>query len=349
MHAFFERGARREDGIGEVDVRQREMGDGRLPQPHGLPFRLRQEIGMGHHRAPAEKTEAVEHGGVGGGEAGEDIAMLPVAFRAMGLHMTAAFGGQLTEPFERRIGAAGNEPRGDHRQDAGLAIVRMRAHIIDQRPRARDRRLRRGIAVNVRAVFGMVHRHLADQCPLSPLQTGIDQNAGRVLVQRGEIERSRRAASQQIRDERAVAPAGEGEVGIAGFEREGVGLTSDLERHVQRQPELGILRGMNMQIDKARQQIRALRQGLQRPVRRARRANVVVDGIARPVDGLDRAVRADRDQRILQHVDRAALRRVEAGGEQRAVAQMPSGAFSHVRVRGLCGLRAGYAATAVVP
>ncbi len=87
---------------------------------------------------------------------------------------------------------------------------------------------------------------------------------------------------------------------------------------------------MHMQIDEARQQIRALRQGLQRPVRRARRADVVVDGIARPVDGLDRAVRADRDQRILQHVDRAALRRVKAGGEQRAVAQMPPGAFSTI-------------------
>lgn len=83
------------------------MGNRRLSRLDSLHVLSRQEIRMRQHGLSAEQAEAIEAVRIRHAVAGEHIAMRPIALRTMGLHMAAAFFGDGTETFERRIGAGG--------------------------------------------------------------------------------------------------------------------------------------------------------------------------------------------------------------------------------------------------
>jgi hypothetical protein len=298
------------------------MGDGRLALAHAFHVVVRQEVGMGENGAAAKQAEAIERLGIGDAMARQHIAMRPVALRTVRLHVAAAFLGQCSQSFKRRIGAGRDEARGDDGQDTSLAIIGMRVDIVDQRPCTLDGRFRRGVAIVVRAFVHIVHRHLADQRALALLKADVGQRTGRILVHGGEIERRGRAVGEQIIDQQAIAAPCEGEVFVAGLQREGVFLQPDFQRHVEGAAELRVLRGMDVKIDKAGDQVRAGWQGDQLTGLFARIPDRAVVRIGRAVDGADRSVCADVDQDLVQNVDLSTFRCMKAGGAERLVTQI---------------------------
>src|SRR3981081_1678104 len=109
MKAFFQRGAKRENGIGKIGIRKRTMRNGRPSLANFLHIIGRQEIGMRKHGSAPEQSETIEHFRVGGTIAGQGIAMGPVAFGAMGLNVASAFPGDRPKSLQRRVGAGGYE------------------------------------------------------------------------------------------------------------------------------------------------------------------------------------------------------------------------------------------------
>lgn len=89
------------------------------------------------------------------------------------------------------------------------------------------------------------------------LDVDIGEELGRLAVLRVKIERRSGADGKQVVHQRGAAPGGEVEVGISDFKREGVFGQPDLERLIEREAQLEILRRMDVQIDHAGQIIGA--------------------------------------------------------------------------------------------
>ena len=118
---------------------------------------------MREHAAAGQEPETVEALGVAHAVAGDDVAVLPVALRAMRLDVAAVLSCRGAEPLQHGVGAGGDEARRHDGPDAPLGIVGMPVHVLDQGMRAREARLRRGVAVEIGAL-------LAD-CPSPPCRS----------------------------------------------------------------------------------------------------------------------------------------------------------------------------------
>ncbi len=327
MQPLLQRPPQREHGIGEIGVGDRTVRHCRAGAADRRHVAIGDEVRMRQHRAPAEEAEAAERRRIGLAIALERMPMRPVALRAMRLHMRAGLLRQRAEPGQRRIGATGDEARRDHRQHAAIGIVRMAADIVDEGARIGQRRFRTRVAIIVRTARPIVHHHLADQRALTVGEREVGEKLGGVEIDRGEVERRRRAIGEQVAYQRVVARPGESGIGIARFEREGVFAQPDFERLVQRLAQLRILRRMHMQIDKAGQQHGAA--GIDRLTRRG-----VIAGRAGPQHGVDAAGRVDHHDRIGQHLDLARHRCVEPRSTDRPPRTSPS-----LTPRPPCGFR----------
>ena len=92
-----------------------------------------QKIGMRKNASARQEAKVVQRRCVGDTEPLQHVAMRPVAFRAMRLHVAPAFGRQCAEPAQGRIGAGRDEARREHRQHTSVPIIRMAADMVDHR------------------------------------------------------------------------------------------------------------------------------------------------------------------------------------------------------------------------
>ena len=110
--------------------------------------------------------------GVARAEALERVVVLPVALGAMGLHQRPGFLGETSEPGQHLVGARRREPGRDDRPDQASTSVD-RSDIGD-RPTARvDPRDRIVISVEIRRAGRVIHRHAADERPLTLRNAGL--------------------------------------------------------------------------------------------------------------------------------------------------------------------------------
>ena len=278
-----------------------------------------ERVAVRQHGATGEQAEPVQDRGVGAAEPVAHMVVRPVAFRAMGLHRAALLAHQRAQPVQQRVGAGGDEARGDDRLHQPV-IAGQRADPRDQRTCAGERGHRILVAVEIRTELRQVHRHPADHRPLPACQAEFRQMQCRRTVQGGEIDRRGGAPGQQVADQGGVGAVREIEVGVARLERKGVALQPVLQRQVERLAELATLRRMHVQIDQAGQQIAVETQ--QRAGAIGGGAGVVVSRLAGQAHGGDDTVPADIDQRVAKPARRAGRRRVERVAEQRAATQI---------------------------
>ena len=204
MSALVERGAQRKHGVGKVKIRQwamRDAGAGRLDVVEVVG---RNEVRMRKNGPVGEQAEFSQYLRVGAAETVADVFAGPVAFAAMRLHMTARLMRDLSQPLQQRVGATRHEAWRDRRMhQRPLARLHL-GQPLDEAPGVGDRRICIGIAIKIRALRGIVHRHLADQCALAAVQADFGQRQIGLDMDGAEIDRRRRAVGEQIVDQRTV-------------------------------------------------------------------------------------------------------------------------------------------------
>ena len=87
---------------------------------------------MRQHSVTAEQSEAVQAFGVGHAVTFKHIAMFPIAFRTVGLDMTAATLCQRAQTLQRRIGTGGNEARRHDGLHQRRGVGRVASDVTDQ-------------------------------------------------------------------------------------------------------------------------------------------------------------------------------------------------------------------------
>jgi hypothetical protein len=172
----------------------------------------------------------------------------------MGLNVALVVGGETPEAVEHRVGAARYEARRHHRLDQLPAVAAQGPHEADEVGRLRDPDLGGGIPVVVGALLGIIHGDPADEGALALLKADLGQRLGGLQVNGGEVQRRRGAVGQQGVDQPGIDPAGKVRVGVARLQGKGVLLQPLVERQMQGLAGLRPLRGVDVEIDKARQQ-----------------------------------------------------------------------------------------------
>ena len=108
------------------------MGNPRSPLADKGQVVVADENAMRQHRAAAQEAEPVQRLGVGDAAAFQHMAVRPVAFRAMGLHMATGFFRQRAQPGQRLVGAGRNKARGDDGLDQPGLVAGQRVDVIDE-------------------------------------------------------------------------------------------------------------------------------------------------------------------------------------------------------------------------
>ena len=171
----------------------------------------------------------------------------------MGLHQRPGFLGETSEPGQHLVGARRREPGRDDRPDQASTSVD-RSDIGD-RPTARvDPRDRIVISVEIRRAGRVIHRHAADERPLTLRNAGLGQDRGRLVVNRREVGRRGRAVPKQGRHQIGVHRLGNGAISEARLQRERVGEQPLVEREIECRAVLLPLWRMEVQVDEPRSQ-----------------------------------------------------------------------------------------------
>ena len=171
----------------------------------------------------------------------------------MGLHQRPGLLGETPEPGQHLVGACRREPGRDDRPDQVSTSVD-RSDVGD-RPTARiDPRDRIVISVEVRRAGRVIHRHAADERPLTVRNAGLSQDCGRLVVNRREVGRRGRAVPEKGRHQVGVYRFGDGPISEACLQRERVGEEPLVEREIERRAVLLPLWRMEMQVDEPRSQ-----------------------------------------------------------------------------------------------
>ena len=302
-----QRRAQREHGIREIGVRQRAMGDGTAPRLQKIHIRGGQKRRVRDDASPPEQSKTVETFGIAHAMSRAHVSVFPIALGAMRLHGAGTATRQRPEFLEQRVSAAGDKARRDDAFHPPGAIVGMIAQMLDDRARPGHRAGHIAIAIIRRAVVGMIHGDLADERAQAFLDRQIAEQFRRVV------------------DERAIDAPREGEIAVARLERKRVRREPVGERQMQRGAELRILRCVNVQIDEARQNVTP-RADLLEPACGSRLVMASRPfGIVARRHVHDRARRIDLDERILEHLHRAAPRCVEKGAANEAAAKVMHG------------------------
>ena len=138
--------------------------------------------------------------------------------------------------------------------------------------------------------------------------------------------------ASRSRHQRRISRAREIYVRVASFERKSASLQPLLERQVERQSQLRPLRRVHVQIDETRQQVLT---GFERQ-QRAGRPVSLHQGSAlrvRAKDRLNHPLGIDRDQRVRQELELAALGRMQRRSQKCAV---DSGCRDHAGMGTCC-------------
>ena len=114
-HAGLDRGASREGALGEVHVRQRAVCDAGAALRDQRPVGVVEMGGVSQHGVFAHQPEPIEGVRVGDTASFEYVAVLPIAFRAVGLDQGVGVGCERGETGERLVGAGRDEPGRDDR------------------------------------------------------------------------------------------------------------------------------------------------------------------------------------------------------------------------------------------
>ena len=275
--------------------------------------------------SPPEQSKTVETFGIAHAMSRAHVSVFPIALGAMRLHGAGTATRQRPEFLEQRVSAAGDKARRDDAFHPPGAIVGMIAQMLDDRARPGHRAGHIAIAIIRRAVVGMIHGDLADERAQAFLDRQIAEQFRRVHMHRAEHERGRRPVGEEVVDERAIDAPREGEIAVARLERKRVRREPVGERQMQRGAELRILRCVNVQIDEARQNVTP-RADLLEPACGSRLVMASRPfGIVARRHVHDRARRIDLDERILEHLHRAAPRCVEKGAANEAAAKVMHG------------------------
>ena len=254
-----EQAAHRQDGVGEVGVGERAVGDQRRGRGEHCGIVVGDVVGVGKDRPRGDEAEALEGDGVGDPEAVERVAVRPVRLRAVRLDRHAGRRGELAEPGQQGVGARRREARRHDRAHEVAAAVDG-ADGLDRAGRRVDTGRRRRVPVPLGRARRMVHRDAPDERPL-PLGDALrGERHRRRLVVGGEVGGGRRAVPQQAAHEIGPHRGGEHGVGVAGLERERVLEQPALERQVEARAELRPLRRVHVQVDEPGQQALARRQ-----------------------------------------------------------------------------------------
>ena len=132
-------------------------------------------------------------------------------------------------------------------------------------------------------------------------------------VDRRKIHCSRCPVGQQVLHEVTVNLAREVDVGIFGFERKSVFLKPDFERSIECLAKLGPLRGVDVEVNKARQEKLAVGQLSQITIEFSRSLDVAEARLIFPDDLGNAPCVIDGDQHLVQYFECTALRRMEGG------------------------------------
>ena len=110
------------------------------------------------------------------------------------------------------------------------------------------------ISVEVRRAGRVIHRHAADERPLTLRNAGLGQDHGCLVVNRREVGRRGRAVPEQGCHQVGVHRLGDGPISEARLQRERVGEQPLVERKIERRAVLLPLRRMEVQVDEPRSQ-----------------------------------------------------------------------------------------------
>ena len=202
--------------------------------------------------------------GVGGAGALQHMAVGPVAFRAMRLHMGAGALGQVAQALQQLVRARRNKARRDDGQHALVGVVRVGTQPVHKGFGIGHGLGGAGVLVVRRALRGLVHGHLAHQRTLAVGQAALGQHLVASVVHAAKVHGGGGAVGQQRGHDHVVHALCERRVAVARLQREGVVLQPDLQRHIQRLAVLRPLRRVHMQVHHAGQQIAASGQAAQR-------------------------------------------------------------------------------------
>ena len=108
------------------------------------------------------------------------------------------------------------------------------------------------ISVEIRRAGRVIHRHAADERPLTLRNAGLGQDRGRLVVNRREVGRRGRAVPEKGRHQIGVHRLGDGPISEARLQRERVGEQPLVEREIERRAVLLPLRRMEVQVDEPR-------------------------------------------------------------------------------------------------
>ena len=288
--------------VGEIRIGQRAVRHGRAAPGEQVGIGFGQVHAVVHDRTIRQQAEHVERLGVRPSVAFEYGMVFPIAFRTVRLGETMVAGRQLAQPLQSRVGAAGDEPRGDDRLDDRRCRVKTAvrcelAHLVDEPFGFRQGR--GGVLAVILGVgFRVVHHDLADEAALAEFGADVRQVDGGGAVDGVIVQDAGGAAGERGLDEMAMGAVGVLGVGEAGLRRERVAAEPAFERFVERGTGLRPLRGVQVQVREAGQEDLAVREAGE-PVESGQfGADGVVLRVVRGEDGRDDAVGADEIQRL---------------------------------------------------
>ena len=257
---------------------------------------------MVHDRTIRQQAEHVKRLGVRPSVAFEYGMVLPIAFRTVRLGEAVVAGRQLAQPLQSRVGAAGDEPRGDDRLDDRRCRVKTAvrcelAHLVDEPFGFRQGR--GGVLAVILGVgFRVVHHDLADEAALAEFGADVRQVGGGGAVDGVIVQDAGGAAGERGLDEMAMGAVGVLGVGEAGLRGECVAAKPAFKRFVERGAGLRPLRGVQVQVGEAGQEDLAVGEAGE-PVESGQfGADGVVLRVVRGENGRDDAVGADEIQRL---------------------------------------------------
>ena len=203
-----------------------------------------------HDRTIRQQTKHIERFGVRPPIALEHRVVLPIAFRTVRLGETMVAGRQLAQPLQSRVGAAGDEPRGDDRLDDRRCRVKTAvrcelAHLVDE-PFGFRQRCGGVLAVVLGIGFRIVHHDLADEAALAEFGADVRQVDGGGAVDGVIVQDAGGAAGERSLDEMAMGAVGVLGVGEAGLRWERVAAEPAFKRFVERGTGLRPLRGVQV-------------------------------------------------------------------------------------------------------
>ena len=255
VQPLVESGAKREHGVGKVEVRQGAVGDAGARLADELHVLRGDKVRVGENGVVPQETEIVQCERIRPPEAFQHEGMLPVALRAMCLHVTGGLLRDGSETLQQSIRARGDEPGRNDRTDQAIVVAAQALDIGDQIPGPLHGRVGGRVTVVVGTLLGIIHGHLAHERSLPLREASVGEAHGAFEMYGGKVDGGGGAVRQQCIDQRCVDALGVRALGIPRFQGKGALQQPLIEGEVQRLAELRPLRSVDVQVDQPRQHV----------------------------------------------------------------------------------------------